>query len=104
MANRNVFEFFHSNDVDFIASDGGYMMVYHGLHQSSRMYVVGSVVKEVIGSVMSLYIAIRNTDTFPNSLDGWDLISSDSTVVARQVVSGDGLTIVSADGFNIKTY
>ena len=104
MANVNIFDFLHSNEVDYIASDGGYAMMYHGMHQSGRMYKAGSVVKVVTAGVSSSYVATRHTSGDPILLSGWDIFGEGAIAPERQVVSGDGFNIVSADSFNIKSY
>ena len=103
MANRNVFEFFHSGEMDYMNVDGGFVMSYHSNYISGRTYNVGSVVRLIDASTSALYVCTYKNSNIPSSLNGWDKLSNDSTVVYRQMIDVDGKIMIDSNGDNLKT-
>ena len=103
MANRDIFDFLHSNEIDYINVDTGVVVVFHGNYVNGRTYKPGSMVRFIDGGLVYYYIAIRETNELPSIRNSWELLTDGFTATFRSVITSDGNNLVDSDGNYVKT-
>ena len=103
MANRNIFEFLLSSEIEQINVDTGVSMIYHS-NWISKLYKAGSVVRYDNGVAIDIYINVYETSGEPGVDSSWELLVNGLVLPRGSMITSLGLQMVDSSGDILKVY